>query len=97
MCAKHLIYSLLRRTRSREVTRDTPMENESKTEKQIRRRSIGDDGCREMVSIICEEEKKRLPFKKSIALLRTMQERWIRLLLQIKDAIFGAKNMIFLY
>ena len=63
MCAQHLIYSLLRRTRSREVTRDTPMENESKTEKQIRRRSIGDDGCREMVSIICEEEKKDYPSK----------------------------------
>ena len=43
------------------VTRDTPMENESTTGKQIRRRSTGDDGCRKMVSIICEEEKKDYP------------------------------------
>ena len=43
------------------VTRDTPMENESTTEKQIRRRSTGDGGCRKMVVAICEEEKTDYP------------------------------------
>ena len=40
------------------VTRDTPMENESTTEKQIRRRSTG---CRKMVVAICREEKTDYP------------------------------------
>ena len=42
-------------------TRDTPMENESTSGKQIRRQSTGDDGCREMVFTICEEEKIDYP------------------------------------
>ena len=43
------------------VTRDTPIEKESTTEKQIRRRSTGDHGCHEMVVRICEEEKQDYP------------------------------------
>jgi len=50
------------------VTRDTSMENESMTEKPIHRRSAGDDGCRKMVSIICEEEKKDYPSKHRLRL-----------------------------
>ena len=41
--------------------------------------------------------ENRLPFSESIAAVRTMQERWIRLLLRIKDDIFGAKNVFLLY
>ena len=43
------------------VENESTMENESTTEKQIRRRSTGDDGCRKMVSIICNEEKNDYP------------------------------------
>ena len=43
------------------VTRDTPMENEPPTGKQIRRRSTGDGGCRKMVVAICTEEKTDYP------------------------------------
>ena len=43
------------------VTRDTPMDNESPTGKQIGRRSTGDHGCQEMVVTICKEEKKYYP------------------------------------
>ena len=50
------------------VTRDTPMENHSRTGKQIRRRFTADDSCREMVFIICEEEKIDYPAKNRLQL-----------------------------
>ena len=43
------------------VTRETPMDNEFPTGKQIRRRSTGDHGCQEKVVTICREEKKYYP------------------------------------
>ena len=50
------------------VTRDTPMDKESPTGKQIRRRSTGDDRCREMVVTFCKGEKKYFPSKDGLQL-----------------------------
>ena len=50
------------------VTRDSAMENESSSGKQVHRRSTDDHRCRKTVIIYCELQKKTFPSKNRLSL-----------------------------